>query len=265
MKHIQYVSKTKLSAWRKIAIGSWRPKGDSSTYVLEDFRVDNVLKFCDEQKISFTSFVIKALSGTIHKNNRINSVIRFGKIYQRESNSIFVHTIANTSVDDLSGVLIKEAHQKEMKTVDDEFKFEIEKVKKGEEIHFASKSIFKKIPVIFSKTILDGLSFMMYNLNIYLKFFKTQKDPFGSVMLTNVGSLNIQKALCPIAPYTKIPMVVSLGRIELKPIIFNDEIIKSKISTFGFTFDHRLMDGIHFSRFLTTLNSFFTEPKLILK
>ena len=264
MKHIHYASKTKLSAWRKISIGSWKPKGDSSTYVFEDFKVDNVLRFCDKQKVSFTSFVVKALSKTIDKNTRINSIIRFGNIYQRESNTIFVHTIPNTSVDDLSGVLINEAHQKEINIVDEEFKSKINKVKKGEEIHQVSKTMFKRIPAFFSKIILDGLSFLMYNFNIYFKFFKTPKDPFGSIMLTNVGSLNIQKALCPIAPYTKIPMVVSLGRIELKPMVFNEEIIKSKISTFGFTFDHRLMDGIHFSRFLATLNTFFTDPKLIL-
>ncbi|WP_405562359.1 2-oxo acid dehydrogenase subunit E2 [Polaribacter sp. Asnod6-C07] len=265
MKHIKYKSKLKLSPWRKISLGSWKPKGDSSTYVFEDFNVDKVLVFCKQQSISFNSFVIKALSSTINKNNRINSIVRFGNIYQREKNTIFIHTLTNRTKDDLSGVLIEEAFSKEIKEVDIEFKSEIKKVKKGEEKHISSKRNFKIIPAILSKYTLDFLSFLMYSLNIHINLFPSPKDPFGSVMLTNIGSLNLQKAFCPIAPYTRIPMVVSLGRIELKPTILNNEIVKSNISTFGFTFDHRIMDGIHFSKFIETFQSFFSNPKLILK
>jgi pyruvate/2-oxoglutarate dehydrogenase complex dihydrolipoamide acyltransferase (E2) component len=265
MKHIKYKSKLKLSPWRKISLGSWKPKGDSSIYAFEDFNVDKVLDFCKQQSISFSSFVIKALSSTINQNNRINSIIRFGNIYQREKNTIFVHTLTNKNEDNLSGVLIEEAFNKDINEVDVEFKKEIKKVKQGEEKHKASKKSFKKIPAIFSKYVLNFLSFLLYAANIHLKIFPSPKDPFGSVMLTNIGSLNLQKAFCPIAPYTRIPMVVSVGRIELKPVVLNDEITKSNITTFGFTFDHRIMDGIHFSKFIETFQSFFFNPKLILK
>lgn len=265
MKHITYASKLKLSPWRKISIGSWKPRGDSSIYAFEDFNVDKVLAFCKNQSVSFSSFVIKALSSTINQNSRINSVIRFGNIYQRKQNTIFVHTLKNTNEDDLSGVLMEEAFSKELQEVDKEFKGEIEKVKTGNEKHTTSKKCFKKIPAVLSKYILNTLSFLMYSLNFHSKQLPSIKDPFGSVMLTNIGSLNLQKAICPIAPYTRIPMVISLGRIELKPIIFQDEIVKSHIATFGFTFDHRIMDGIHFSKFIETFQSFFTDPKLILK
>ena len=265
MKHIHYKSKLKLSPWRKISLGSWKPKGDSSIYAFEDFNVDKVLEFCKNQSVSFSSFVIKALSSTINQNNRINSIIRFGNIYQRKQNTIFVHTLTNTNQDDLSGVLIKEAYDKELQKVDTEFQIEINNVKNGKEEHIASKKSFNRIPAILSKYILDGLSFLMYSLNIHFKELPSIKDPFGSVMLTNIGSLNIQKAFCPIAPYTRIPMVVSLGRIEQRPTIFKDEIVKSNMATFGFTFDHRIMDGIHFSNLIQTFQSFFLDPKLILK
>lgn len=264
MRHINYTTKLKLSPWRKISIGSWKPKGDSSIYAFEDFNVDKVLEFCKHQSISFSSFVIKALSSTIHQNNRINSIIRFGNMYQREKNTVFVHTLKDVKEDDLSGVLMEEAYTKEIHRVDREFKIEVENVKNGKEKHLSSKKSFKKVPSFLSKYMLDGLSFLMYSLNIHFKQFPSIKDPFGSVMLTNIGSLNLQKAFCPIAPYTRIPMVVSLGRIEQKPTIVQDEIVKSNIATFGFTFDHRIMDGIHFSKFIATFQSFFSDPKLIL-
>ena len=254
-----------MSPWRKISIGSWKPKGDSSIYAFEDFNVDKALDFCKQQSISFSSFVVKALSSTINQNDRINSIIRFGNIYQREKNTIFVHTLTNEIVDDLSGVLIEEAFNKQLNQVDIELKEEIRQVKEGKEKHIKSKKSFKKIPAILSRRALNFLSFLMYSLNIHIKQLPSIKDPFGSIMLTNIGSLNLQRAFCPIAPYTRIPMVVSLGKIELKPIILKDKIVKSNMVTFGFTFDHRIMDGIHFSKFVQTFQDFFLNPKLILK
>jgi pyruvate/2-oxoglutarate dehydrogenase complex dihydrolipoamide acyltransferase (E2) component len=96
-----------------------------------------------------------------------------------------------------------------------------------------------------------------------LPLFKLKKNAFGSIMLTSIGSLGITKAFCPIAPYTKIPMVVSIGKIESKPIVNNQKIEIKKVLSLGFTFDHRVMDGMHFSEFFSTLNTFFNNPKSI--
>lgn len=264
MKNINYISKIKLTPWRKISIGSWKPKGDSSIYVFEDFIVDDVLIFCEKYNISLNSFIIKALSLTIDKHKRINSTIRFGNIYEREANSIFVHVLPEQNDDDLTGIIINEAYKKNILDIDLEFKEKVNGVKKGNDRFMKSKKSFRYIPGFFSKYLMDFLSFIMYSLNIYNSYFPSVKDPFGSIMLTNLGILDVEKALCPIAPYTRIPMVVSVGKISLRPIIIDEEVDKAKVSTFGFTFDHRIMDGIHFSKFIKTLRSYFKSPDLII-
>lgn len=247
----------------KISIGSWKPKGDSSIYVFEDFVIDDVLNFCNQEQISLNTFIIKSLSKTIKKHSRINSVIRFGNIYEREKNSIFVHVLPNEITDDLSGLIIEDAYKKNINDIDLDFKSEVNKVKSGQDKLNKSKSNFKYLPAFFSKLVMDTLSFIMYSLNFHSTFLPSPKDPFGSIMVTNLETLNVEKALCPIAPYTRIPMVVSVGKTTLKPIISDGEIKKGNVTTLGFTFDHRIMDGIHFSFFLNTLRTFFNQPELL--
>ncbi|CAL2076623.1 2-oxo acid dehydrogenase subunit E2 [Tenacibaculum sp. 190524A02b] len=262
-KNVEYRSRLTLSPWRKISVGSWKPKGDSSIYVFEDITVDKVLLFCKLHKISFTSFLIKVLSKTIQENPRINSVIRFGNIYQRENISVFAHALKNSLEDDLSGILIENAHTIKIEEVDAIFKNELTVLKEGKDAYVKSKNNFKLIHPFLVKSILNFLSFISYSLNIHLSFLKIPKDSFGSIMLTNVGSLGIAKAFCPIAPYTRIPMVVSVGGVTLKPWIVDGQIQKVNLVTFGFTFDHRIMDGKHFADFITTFRTFFETPELI--
>lgn len=264
MKNIVYKSKSKLTPWRKISLGSWKPKGDSSIYAIEEIEVTSAIEFCKEKNISLHCFVIKALSITLEKHPQINSVIRFGKIFRRKEISVFSHALPNIEYDDLSGVKIKEGHIKNIENINKEFHSELKKVQNGTDLYVKPKKGFKFVPALCSKIVLDFLSYIMYSLNIHFNFFPSLKDPFGSIMLTNIGSLGISKALCPIAPYTRIPMVVSMGCIELKPWIKNDNIIKAKIISFGFTFDHRIMDGVHYGLFSKTFKRFFTNPKMIL-
>ena len=128
----------------------------------------------------------------------------------------------------------------------------------------ASKRITHKTPNFLVKPLMNLYSFFAYNLNVNLKIFNMPKDAFGSVMVTAVGSLGISSAICPIAPYTRVPMVISIGKIEDRPVVIDKKVGIRKMATFGFTFDHRIMEGFHFSILLEHFKSCFENPKLLL-
>lgn len=261
MKNIRYKPKRRLTPWRKVSLASWKPTGDSSTYCLEDIVMDEARQFCSTNKISLNSFLIKALSKTIAKHPKINSTVRFWKIRERDEISIFFHTAKDATTDDLSGILIGEGHSKSLAEINQEFLEKIETYQKGVTSHDQSKKIVGLLPGFFSKPLMNFYSFVVYTLNLNLGIFQSPKNAFGSVMLTAVGSLGISKAICPIAPYTKVPMVVSFGKIEKRPTVVNDELRVRQLCTFGFTFDHRIMDGIHFAEFLNCFRNFLTAPE----
>jgi pyruvate dehydrogenase E2 component (dihydrolipoamide acetyltransferase) len=260
MKNIQYRQNRKLTSWRKVSLASWKPTGDSSTYCLEDIAMDEVKQHCSTKNINLNSFLIKALSKTLEKHPKINSTVRFWKIREREGISIFFHTAKDAVTDDLSGIVINNGHSRSILDIDQEFIEKIERFENGNSPHDQSKEIVGLLPGILSKPLMNLYAFIVYTLNLNLGIFKSPKNAFGSIMLTNVGCLGISKAICPIAPYTRVPMVVSFGKIEKRPMVVNDKLTIKLLCTFGFTFDHRIMDGIHFSDFLNCFKTYLTHP-----
>ena len=263
MKNINYYPKTKMSPWRKISLASWKPTGDSACYCFEEIIADPLLDYCKTNSINLHSFIIKAFSNAIHKEPTINSTIRWGKLYRRKPISVFFHTILNSRKDDLSGIVIEEGQDKKMMDLDEEYSVKVKDSKEGLNDFTESKKITNATPSFFTKPILNLYSFISYTLNLNLALFKSKKNSFGSVMITSIGSLGISRAFCPIAPYTKVPMVASVGKIEEKPVVINQEIKIKKVISLGFTFDHRIMDRLHFSEFFKVLNSYFINPKSI--
>ncbi len=260
MKNIKYKQKRKLTPWRKVSLASWKPTGDSSTYCLEEIVMDEVKDYCSTNNINLNSLLIKALSKTLEKHPKINSTVRFWGIREREDISIFFHTAKDAATDNLSGIMINNGHNKSIVDINQEFLGEIKRFESGHSAHDQSKKIVGLLPGILSKALMNFYSFVVYTLNLNIGVFKSPKNAFGSIMLTAVGSLGISKAICPIAPYTRVPMVISFGKIEKKPIIINDEVAIKQLCTFGFTFDHRIMDGIHFSDFLYCFKAYLTHP-----
>ncbi len=261
MKNISYISNPKMSPWRKVSLASWKPTGDSSTYCLEDVLIDNLLSYCQTKEISINSFFVKAISNTIANHPKINSTVRWGKIFQREDISVFFHTIISAQADDLSGIVIKRAHQKPLIEVNQEFIEKATLAKNGVNDYVESKAIINKLPQYLVKPMLRLYSFLTYTLNWNSRLFKSQPDAYGSVMLTSVGGIGISNALCPISPYTRVPMVISMGKIEPKPVVVNGAVEVRNVITLGFTFDHRIMDGIHFSEFFFCLKGYLLNPE----
>lgn len=260
MKNIRYAALSKMSPWRKVSLASWKPTGDSSAYCLEDVVMDALLAYCKQSNISINSFFIKAISNTIARYPKINSTVRWGKIYQREDISVFFHTIISAQADDLSGIVIKAAHKRPLQEVNGEFIEKATLAKNGVNDYVESKGIIDKLPQFLVKPMLRLYGFITYTLNWNFKVFKSKTDAYGSVMLTSVGGIGISSALCPISPYTRVPMVISMGKIEPKPVVEDGEVVVRNVISLGFTFDHRIMDGIHFSEFFNCLKGYFLNP-----
>lgn len=257
-RHIDYHSPRTLSPWRKISLGSWRPTGDSSIYTPLEIPVDDLLPVLEKRQISLSTFVIQALAHAIAQNPEINATVRFGRVYPKKNVDVFFHIIADEKGEDLDGFVFRSADQRPLETLEQEFRQAIRERKKlGVSPYSASKELFRFLPGFFSRGILNLLHFVQYQLNLWSPLLKTPKNPFGSIMVTSIASLGAEEAYCPIAPYTGIPMVVALGAVKKRPWVVDDQLVIRKTMKLCFTYDHRLMDGVHFKRLRLSLLGFF--------
>lgn len=264
-KHLDYHPARKLSPWRKISIGSWRPTGDSSIYTTLEIRVDALLPLLEKNKISLSTFIVHALARAISASPEINAMIRFGRIYPRKTVDVFFHIIADSMGEDLDGMLFQNADKRQLSDLEQDFRSNVRDRKQHQKSPYdQSKIIFQYLPAFFSKWVLDLLHFVKFQLNLWSPLMGTPQNPFGSIMVTNIGSFGAEEAFCPIAPYTGIPMVVALGSVKKRPWIEDDQIIIAKTMKLCFTYDHRLMDGVHFKRlrvqFMREIQRYLENP-----
>lgn len=269
---LQRISKAPL--FRKIAFGTWRTVGDPSVYGFLEIEVGKAVKFLEninektQAKVTISHMVAKALATVMKDRPEINGMIRLGGIYQRKDIDIFfqvnVPGKGKDSVGEasLAGTVIRKVDQLTLQQIAEDLKTKATRLRDNQDDEFnKSVSLFKIIPWFLSRCALDITSFLIYTLNLNLTLFGLPKDPFGSAMITNVGSLGIEQAWAPLVPYSRVPLLIVIGAIREKPWVEKGEVVVRPVMNIGVTFDHRFMDGVHASIMAKKFKEFFADPE----
>jgi len=258
----------KMSSWRKIALGTWSGPGDPSVYGSTDLPIENVLNYIEKEsqrtgeRITITHFMGKVFAYLLKNHPELNSMIRMGRIYPRKEVSVFYQVANDQLGEDLSGALIRNTDQKPLHEIARELNSSVKQVRNGEEkIYSRGKKVMHFIPGIFSRLFLSVIEFISYTLNIWSPLLGVPKDGFGSLMITNIGSLGLDMAYAPLVPYSRVPVLVVLGAVKDQPIVENGEIKIKKFLKVCITFDHRVIDGVHGARMFQTLLKIMDHPE----
>ncbi len=262
------------SVFRRIAMGSWQTAGDPSVYGLLEVDVTNVqtwlanLKQKSSAKISIAHVVGKAVAIVLQERPEINGLIRFKRIYQRKHVDLFYQVNIPGPSDDpvgkatLSGEIVRAAEQLSVAEIASELDKKSNNIRRGGKGELTNSINFLRfVPWQLMHWVLLINSFLTYDLRLNLSCFGLSPDPFGSVMITNVGSLGIDVAWAPLVPYTRVPMLLTLGAIQDRPWVVGGQVVVRPIMRIGITFDHRFMDGVHAAALSKHFQSCFAEPE----
>ena len=116
MKNIETDGALPLSAFRKIALGTWRHPRDPQTYAELELNIEPAQKFLKQQQtvrpLSITHYVAKILGDCFARQPELNSVIIRGNLHHRKSVSAFITTLLKQKKGaDLSGFSIDNVDQ----------------------------------------------------------------------------------------------------------------------------------------------------------
>jgi pyruvate dehydrogenase E2 component (dihydrolipoamide acetyltransferase) len=103
-------------------------------------------------------------------------------------------------------------------------------------------------------------SFVAYTLNVDPTFLGVPRDAFGSVMVTNVGSLGLDIAYPPLVPYSRVPILLAVGAVHDKPVAQDGRVVVAKTMNVSVTFDHRFIDGVHAATMAKVLRTWMEDP-----
>jgi pyruvate dehydrogenase E2 component (dihydrolipoamide acetyltransferase) len=267
IRNVELGRPLKLSSWRKIAIGSWRSASDPSVYSMLELDAEPALEYVEKcrtasgQRVTLTHFVGKVVAEMLKRHPQVNSVLRFGKLYPRKEVNIFLHVATDEKGEDLTGVAIKNADQLSVAEIAIDANKNIHAIRNGHDVSFkGSKSIMRLVPGFLARFFVDLTGFILYTLNTWNPLLGTARDPFGSAMVTNVGSLGIGMTFAPMAAYTRVSLVLAVGAVQEQPVVRNGQVQAGKVIKICVTFDHRIIDGVHASQMSRTFQKLFLNP-----
>lgn len=244
------------STYRKIAANAWDHPFDPHVYGSLEIRSEKLEAWIQKkreetgEKVTVGTAVARALAMIIKKHRSLNSLVRFGNLYQREDIDIFVQVVVEDANSigkaDLSGVKIKNADRLGVAEIGKVIRERAAKIRAGQDEEFNStKNSLAAMPGFIIYYLLRFLDFLQYTLNINPKFLGTPGDPFGSAMVTNVGVFGLTVGYAPFFPQARTPIIITLGTIEEKPIVEDGKITIGRVLHVNGTFDHRVVDGYH--------------------
>jgi pyruvate/2-oxoglutarate dehydrogenase complex dihydrolipoamide acyltransferase (E2) component len=257
--------------FRKIAIGTWKTSFDPQVYGTMSVRMEPALAYIEAfrertgKRLTVTHLLAKAVALAFKKMPDANSILRWSRIHPRRDIDIFLQVVMTdpaTGKADLSGVTLRRVDELTLEAIIEETEAAVTKVREHKDRALQkSRGMLASLPGWIVGPTLRMLSFLLYTLNLDLAWAGVARDGFGSVMITNIGSLGLEQAFVPLVPWSRVPMIVTAGAIVDEPVIEEGRVVPGKLMRLCATFDHRFIDGAHAAVLASTVREYFASPE----
>lgn len=256
MPNAALTRQTELTAFRKLSQGIWRSANDPTIYGWFDLQMDAALDYAARfeqqyaKKLTVTHMVTKVVADILARYPEVNAVLRLNRIYLRDQVDICLNVAApdqGTRLTDIVTAKVPKADQKSLLEIIDEVDAQAGQLRAGRgglQTGRGPKAL-RRVPGFLMRPLMTTLSFLHLGLNLDTRWLGIPADPFGSALITNLGSLGLPRAniLAPLVPFTRMPLVVTIGSIHDAPIVDDGALRVGKLMNVSFSADHRVTDG----------------------
>jgi len=261
----------RVPSFRKLAMGIWDDPRDPQIYGTLTLRMEKALAYIEAyrratgRRLTVTHLVAKAVAQALAEVPETNALIRRRRPQQREDVSVFFSIATEdpqTGQIDLSGAKLDRVDQRSLGEVLEALEGAVRSVRSGtdEEIE-RSKGLFSKLPFAAVRPLLNAVSLGLYGLNLDLTKLGLPKDPFGSAIVTNIGSLGLSEAYAPLMAYTRTPILLAVGAVRDEPVVEEGEVVAGKVMGIHATLDHRIVDGKHAALLSRVITRMMEDPE----
>lgn len=257
-----------LSSWRSISLGAWGKPADPTVYGWLEIELSRAQLYLAElnasqpTKVTITHLVGKAAATAIRRRPEVNAVVRRGRqIYQRDSVDVFFQ-VAYEGGENLSGAKVIDADRKSVVEIARELDAHVHAIREHAR-HALSRpdAVTGRMPALLRRPLLRAIEYAVYDMGLDLSPFGMPRDAFGSAMITNVGMFGLPHGFAPLVPFSRVPIVVTVGAIRPAPVVVDGELAVRDVLTLGVTLDHRLVDGYQAGKLAETFRAVLSDPQ----
>jgi pyruvate dehydrogenase E2 component (dihydrolipoamide acetyltransferase) len=252
--------------WRKIASTIYRKPIDSKIFGQSDIDVSALDDYVSQKrregmKTTFTHLFAYILGRCLQDETpEFNTYMRLGRIKARPSVDVMVSVLrADTG---MGSVLLERADTLSLIDIEETLQKAISTSRQGDEQHNKkSKDLLPRLPWPIRGWFFRIYKLIVIDLGLSIRPLGLNANSFGSVVLTNIGSIGLDTGYPALMPSSNVALVFVMGGIQKKPIVINDEVVIRKIMTVSVAIDHRMADASHGGKLLRYIKRAVQNPE----
>ena len=261
------MTKPYTSPWRKLSIAIYAAPAEGKVYGTYDVDVTEMMAYIKKRrkegiKITVTHFVAAAAGKALYYDApEVNCYVRRGKIVYRKTADVFM-SILKKGGNGQTGMVIQEVENKTVTEISEYVRARLKDKREGKEKGlYALTKVLARVPWPFRKLVLNLITWWIFDMEFPVPGMKKQVSPFGSIMLTNIGTFGLKTGMVALFPIGKLPGVITMGKIEEKPVVVDGEIKIRSILPLTGTFDHRTVDGAQIGKLARAMQRILKHPE----
>lgn len=243
----------------------WPAPHDPQIFGQLDLDATAVLAFIEAARLrghhlTPTHLVGRALGLALEAVPELNVRIVGNRYYARPSVEIFFITALLSGSADLSGVKV-DVKGRNVLDVATELERRAGTLRAGKDQEFErSKWLMNALPRSLLRAALRGTAVVTERLQWDIPSLALHKSPFGSAMISSVGSLGLPQGFAPLSWMYDVPLLILIGEISERAVVVDGKVVARPVLPLSATIDHRYVDGIHLSRALRALREYLQNP-----
>lgn len=246
------------NTWRTVAMATWASQAEASIYGWLDIDVSLLMPRLAEArpdgvKLTLTHAVGKAVALALAETPAANAVISRGRVLRRESVDVFF-SVATNGGKGLAGQKLRGVDGMSLGDIARDLGNSVSRIReRGDTPMQKSQKLLGYVPKPLLSPLLHGIGALSFDLGLDLGRVGVPTDPFGSAIITNVGTLGIEQGFGPLMEHGRTAALITVGLVRDKVVAIEGRPEVRPVLTLGATFDHRVVDGYTLGKLSSTI------------
>lgn len=263
------------SVWRKIAMATWQPRKDSIIWATLDIDAATMLDYIEQvraatgQHVTPMDLVGRAAGKVFEALPGLNGRVVFGSFVPSPTiDAFFVVSLrtdpvtgVQASSTDLSGTVVRRVNEKTPWAIAGEIAERAGRIRKDRDPQFKqAKAVAKALPPMVLGPVMDAIAFVTESLQLPLPALGMEARPYGSVLISNVGTYGLDSAAAPWPTFCHVPIGILMGAVADKVVARNGKPVVRPILPLTIGLDHRFVDGYQAATMSRVFREYLADP-----
>ncbi len=268
--------KIPFSQWRKIAMATWSRRTDG--WIMADLDIDarRALSFIRSARsrtgehVTMNHLVGRASGLVIAELPALNGRVLGGRFLPSPTIDVFFTVSMRRDVTtsgeeaeatDLSGAVVREVDHKTPWEIARELDDRADRIRTGNDPMFkATKQLTRLMPPLVLRSFVNITTLLTEDLQLPLPLLGLEARPFGSVLVTNVGTFGLDRAYAPMPRMCKAPVNIAVGRVKDMAVVEDGAVVARPILPLAAGIDHRFIDGYQAATISRIFRTYLEDP-----